>query len=160
MRIRTERAGDRAAIHGLVEEAFGGPREAKLVDALRNGGALAVSLVAEDEGRLIGHVALSRLKSPSGALALAPVAVSPQRQRRGVGSLLVREALGRARRGDWEIVFVVGDPAYYSRFGFSAEAAAPFPCLYAGRFFMALWLAEPGGAPEPVIYAEPFNDLE
>ena len=84
------------------------------------------------EGVVVGHVLLSRLVSPPGALALAPLAVLPDRQRRGVGSALVRAALARAREGGGAAAFVLGDPAYYGRFGFSAEAARGYASPYAG----------------------------
>lgn len=141
MQTRTEQAHDRPAIHALVVDAFGRSPEAGLVDSLRDTGDLVISLVAEHQGRLIGHVALSRLKSPKRALALAPVAVAPQRQRRGVGSLLVREALAQARRGGWEIVFVVGDP------GLSVEerpSTCRSPCYRNGRPSARGFAADPG----------------
>lgn len=160
MQVRMEQAGDEAAIHALVAGAFGRPDEAGLVDALRKAGDLVLSLVAEDKGQAIGQVALSRLKSPERALALAPLAVLPQRQGCGIGSLLVRGALDQARQGGWGLVFVMGDPDYYSRFGFSPETATPFPCAYAGPYFMALCLTDVRSVPEPVVYADPFDDLD
>ena len=75
MLVREESRSDHATIHALVAEAFGQPQEADLVDALRADGDLIVSLVAEEAGELIGHVAFSRLQSPRESLALAPVAV-------------------------------------------------------------------------------------
>ena len=158
MRIRRETADDREAIHALVAEAFARRDEADLVDALRDAGDLALSLVAEDEGCLVGHVALSRLKSPERALALAPVAVCASKQRRGIGSALIRAALERAKALG-SIVFVVGAPDYYTRFGFSAETAAPFPCPYAGPHFMALPLTGAPPPPAPVVYAPAFGQL-
>ena len=124
MPIRDEVEADHAAVARLHRLAFGGDAEARLVDALRRSDTVAVSLVAQsDDAVIVGHVLLSRLVSPPGALGLAPLAVLPDRQRRGVGSALVRAALARAREGGWAAAFVLGDPAYYGRFGFSAEAA-------------------------------------
>lgn len=102
MHIREETADDRAAIHALITNAFGRRDEADLVDALRSDGDLVLSLVAEEEGELVGHVALSRLKSPERALALAPIAVSPSRHRRGIGSALIHTAIERAKTLDCE----------------------------------------------------------
>jgi putative acetyltransferase len=141
--------------------AFGGGAEARLVDALRRSGAAVLSLVAEcGGGAVVGHVLLSRLVSPPGALALAPLAVLPDRQRRGVGSALVRAALARARAGGWAAAFVLGDPAFYGRFGFEAEAARGYASPYAGEHFMAVRLG-PGPLPGAgaVIYPEPFAAL-
>lgn len=131
--IRDEGAGDADAIAALLDAAFGGSAESGIVDRLRRDGDLALSLVAEAAGVLLGHVALSPLAGDlPGALALAPLAVTPKAQRRGLGSLLVRAALDRA--GDAPVV-VVGDPAFYRRFGFREVAGWDSP--YAGPYLMA-----------------------
>ena len=159
MRIRDERAGDGGAIHSLIADAFGRASEADLVDSLRTAGDLAVSLVAAEDGRLWGHVGLSRLRSPERALALAPLAVAEPARSRGVGSQLVRRALERGKAAGYGIVFVLGEPAYYARFGFSTRAAAPFPCKYAGQYFLALPLTGTPTPPAPVVYAPAFDSL-
>ena len=153
MNIRHERVDEIDAIRRLLIAAFGGPAEAKLVDGLREDGALALALVAEDA---VGYVAFSPLKSPSRALALAPLAVMPGRQREGIGAALIAEALRHVRAGGWGFVFVVGAPYYYGRFGFTPEAAAGFDCLYAGPYFMALQLSDDPVGAAPVIYSERF----
>lgn len=160
IQLREERAEDRPGIHQLLVDAFPGPQEAKLVDALRGGGDLAISLVAEEDGELIGYLGLPRLKSPACALALAPVAVAPEHQGNGVGSLLIRDGIERARSAGEEIMFVVGEPAYYARFGFDLDAAREFPCAYSGPYFMALWLTDVRRKPAPVIYPAAFDDIE
>jgi putative acetyltransferase len=81
---------------------------------------------------------LSRMKAPLRALGLAPVSVTPDRQRSGIGSLLIRTALERATREGWNAVIVLGDPAYYTRFGFDAALASGFESPYAGPYLMAL----------------------
>ena len=159
MIIRDEQAGDREAIRRLLVAAFGGGAEAQLVDALRADGDLAVALVAEDEREIAGYVALSPLKSPAGALALAPVAVIPNKQRQGIGSALIEAALRRARDLGCQIVFVVGEPAYYGRFGFTTTAAAGFECVYAGPYFMALNLSQTHVPPAPLVYSGRFAEL-
>ena len=159
MNIRHDRAEDIDAIRRLLIAAFGVPAEAKLVDGLREDGDLALALVAEDAGDVVGYVAFSPLKSPARALALAPVAVSPSRQRQGIGSALIQEALRRARDLGCDIIFVVGEPAYYSRFGFAAEAALDFDSAYAGPYFMALCLSETPVEPAPVVYSDRFAAL-
>ncbi len=157
--LRAERPEDAAAIRALVTNAFGRPDEADLVDALRAGGDLTHSLVAEEKGEIVGHIALSRLKSPAQSLALAPVSVAPDRQGEGIGGALIRAAIARAIADSDALIFVLGDPAYYTRFGFSLETAAPYECAYAGPYFMAMELGETKTAPAPVIYAEAFGEL-
>lgn len=160
MKVREEVSGDLQAIRAVVANAFGRWQEAKLVDDLRKEGDLVVSIVAEEDGKIHGHVALSRLKSPERGLALAPLAVSTDAQRKGIGSALIREALSRAKALDTEIVFVLGEPNYYSRFGFSADVALPFPCPYSGPNLMGLRLGDTQSKPSHVIYPDAFARLE
>ena len=141
MIVRSQTQQDDRAVFEVVACAFGRRAEAQLVDALRQAGDLVVSLVAEEEGRVIGHVGLSRMEAPFPALALAPLSVSPPRQRKGVGSSLVREAIRRAGGESWSAIFVLGNPDYYRRFGFDVDAAAGFSSPYAGRHFMMLPLS-------------------
>ena len=131
--IRPERAGDEAAISRVHTEAFGGPDEAALVDALRGVAEPSISLVAEADSRIVGHVLFTPVtirsdESSSLALALAPLAVFPSSQRTGVGSGLVRAGLDACREQSQMVVFVLGNPDYYGRFGF--EAAAPWGLQY------------------------------
>jgi len=126
LRIRAERESDHADVKGLLVLAFGRENEGKLVEALRKDEAFdeEVTLVAVVDRQLIGHVMFSQLKieSESGsvpALALAPLAVRPDFQNQGIGTLLVEEGIKAARGGGHRIVIVVGDPGFYSRFGFS-----------------------------------------
>ena len=132
MELRPERSGDQGAIHALIQAAFetaehADGNEGQIVDALREQGALAVSLVAEQEGELIGHVALSVVHIEGGRsgewFGLGPIAVAPRRQREGVGSALMRAALDALRARGASGCVLLGDPAYYARFGF--EPAAP-----------------------------------
>ncbi|HEY2014443.1 MAG TPA: N-acetyltransferase [Bryobacteraceae bacterium] len=141
--IRDERPQDWKAVHQAVSLAFGRFAEANLVDALREAHDSVLSLVADEEGGILGHVMLSRMDAPFPALALAPVSVIPSRQGKGIGSALIQTAVGRARMDAWGAIFVLGDPHYYKRFGFDAEAAAGFTCPYAGEQFMVLTLSSP-----------------
>jgi putative acetyltransferase len=140
MIIRKEEPGDRATIHVVVRAAFGRTDEAVLVDRLRADGDRVVSLIAVDDASLVGHVMLSRMKAPFQALGLAPLSVRPDRQKSGIGSSLVREALTQARQGRFEAVFVLGDPAFYGRFGFRSEPASGFTSRYAGPHLMVVAL--------------------
>jgi putative acetyltransferase len=103
--------------------AFGQPDEADLVERLRRNAARYLGLVAVDEGEVVGHilftpVTLHCYQAPYTILALAPMAVRPERQRQGIGSTLVREGLAACRAAGHDVVVVVGHPAFYPRFGF------------------------------------------
>ena len=141
MDIRDENSRDWKAAYLVVSSAFGRLAEAELVEELREAGDSVVSLVAEEDGQIVGHVLLTRMDAPFPALALAPVSVLPARQRSGIGSVLIRKAVESARCKGWAAIFVLGDPNYYGRFGFDREAAAGFTSPYAGRHFMVLSLS-------------------
>lgn len=140
MQIRDENAVDFGAIRALLTSTFPTEAEADLVDQLRHDRDAVIGLVAVPDGAVAGHIMLSRMTAPMRAVGLAPLAVTPSRQRQGTGSALVAHAIGEARAMLFDAVFVLGDPAYYGRFGFSAETAAAFESPYAGPYFMALAL--------------------
>jgi putative acetyltransferase len=159
--IRPAEPGDAAAIRRVLMAAFPTSAEADLVEALTRDGDAIVSLVAEREGEMVGHVMLSRMRHPRRAVGLGPVGVVPGFQGGGIGARLIEAALGIARATGEEIVFVLGEPDYYRRFGFSTQAAAPFASPYAGPYFMALTL-KPGfalPAEGEAAYARAFSDL-
>jgi putative acetyltransferase len=143
--IRCECPDDIPAIHAVIKEAFGRPDEADLVDALRASGALALSLVADVGGRIVGHVGFSPITIGGihHALALAPVAVAPPCQRRGIGAALVRRGLEQCRDIPCPVVVVLGEPAYYNRFGFIPASAYGISCPFPvpDEVYMALKLA-------------------
>lgn len=140
--IRPERPGDAAVIRAVVEAAFGRRDEAELVDRLRQDGDSVISLVAVDGHRIAGHVVFSIMAAPFRALGLGPVSVVPDRQGTGVGSRLIDTGLARAKQGGWQGVFVLGEPAYYRRFGFDPALAGGFRSRYAGPYLMALAVGE------------------
>ena len=140
MIIRDEKQTDSEAIHELVAAVFRRPDEAVLIDRLRSDGACAISLVAVKGDEIVGHVLFSRMTAPFRALGLGPVSVKANRQRAGIGCQLVRTGLDQARAGGWQGVFVVGDPKFYSRFGFDPDLASGFMCRYSGPHLMALAL--------------------
>jgi putative acetyltransferase len=160
MTLVEEHSGHEEAIRGVIVNAFGRNDEARLVDDLRTDSDLAISIVAEEAGEVCGHVALSHLKSPEGALALAPVSVLKAKQHQGIGSALVRRAVQRARECGYQIIFVLGEPRYYTRFGFTAEEAASFKSRYAGPNLMALNLTGYRIKSAAVLYSYAFDILE
>jgi putative acetyltransferase len=151
-----------SAIRAAHLAAFPTAAEADLVERLRRDGDAAIALVARADTDLVGHIILSPMAAPLRALGLGPVAVAPEHQGRGVGSALIGAALASARTSGWEAVFVLGDPAYYTRFGFSVSAAEGFTSPYAGPYFMVLAL-DNGGLPVRtgrVDYAPAFRVFE
>lgn len=165
MNIRPEKPDDEAAIGEVVAAAFGGPAEAQLVTRLRNGGDLILSLVAEDDGKIIGYVAFSRvwierdgIRAPG--VSLAPVAVRPDVQRRGTARALIGAGHLRLKTLGEKIVFVLGDPDYYKRFGFSHELAKPFACVYQSEYLQALRLSPDAPTAGEVIYSAAFSGLD
>ena len=122
MRVRSEESRDRAAIHSLNIAAFGRSAEADLVDVLRDTASPLVSLVADIGSAVVGHILFSPVSLMAGKhlriMGLAPMAVAPEYQRKGVGSALVREGLRQCRELGYQAVVVLGHAEYYPRFGF------------------------------------------
>lgn len=121
--IREESIDDVYGVQWVNAEAFETTAEAELVDALRENDAIFGSLVADLGGRVVGHILFSEVSigvhpySPL-TLGLAPLAVLPEMQNRGIGSMLVKEGLAYCRRLGAEVVVVLGHPGFYPRFGF------------------------------------------
>jgi len=164
MHVRAEEPADIPAVHAVNRAAFGSLAEATLVDALR-GQADVLSLVAEEDGHVVGHIMSSPVRLSGAedvrAMALAPMAVAPARQRAGIGSALVRDGLVRCREQGVAALFVVGHPEYYPRFGFSRASGFGFTCEFdvPDEVFMALELA-PGalrGRTGQVFFNEAFR---
>ncbi|QYJ79706.1 GNAT family N-acetyltransferase [Shewanella acanthi] len=143
--IRAESPFDIGAIHALTKTAFlDAPHTAHtehfIVDALRDAGALTISLVAEVDGSLVGHVAISPVSISSGVsnwYGLGPISVLPERQKQGIGSNLMLSALQQLKAKGALGCVLVGDPAYYSRFGFVHQNNLTYPDLPA-EFFLCL----------------------
>ncbi len=133
--IRLETPEDQASIHHVNQEAFGQSQEADIVDGLRARSALAISLVAVQETLIVGHMAFSKVEVTSEqssfeALALAPLAVLPAYQNKGIGSQLVLAGLNECRRLGYEIIVVLGHPDYYPRFGFVPAKPKGIKCEF------------------------------
>ena len=130
-----ESQADHDAVRAVHVAAFPTPAEAGLVDGLRGAGRAVVSLVARQDERVVGHVLLSPMSvesNPAGltVLGLAPLAVLPELQRRGVGSALMHAATARCRELGVAAVVLIGDPAYYGRFGFETASRFGLVCEY------------------------------
>jgi putative acetyltransferase len=161
--IRAEAPADHDAIHDVIVSAFLGARrgshtEQFIVRALRAGGELTVSLVAELGGRVVGHVAVSPVKI-SGThvdwFGLGPISVLPACQGRGIGAMLLEAALSALRGRGAQGCVVLGNPAYYNRFGFRAEPGLVLPDVAADHFMA---IAFRGQVPSGVVaYSEAFN---
>jgi predicted N-acetyltransferase YhbS len=139
--VRLEAPEDRAAALEVERAAFGSDEEAAIVEAVRDDEG-SFALVAEEDGHVVGHVQLSRARiGESPVLALGPVGVAPPRQRRGIGSALLRAALEEARRRKEVAVILLGDPAFYPRFGFEPASGFglrnPYAGVSAGDFVIA-----------------------
>lgn len=143
--VRAERGEDFLPIRHVNLAAFGRPQEADLVEALRDERAILLSLVAEVQSSVVGHIVFSRLwidhaLGATASVALAPVAVLPAYQRRGIGTALIKGGLDWLRLKAEQSVFVLGEPDYYARFGFSAAKASSIQTPFPPEAFMALEL--------------------
>lgn len=144
--IRPERPEDAPAIRAVHEAAFPTTAEADMVERLRAHGKAVVALVAEDEGRIVGHILFSPVTLEPAAevsgLGLAPVAVLHGHEKHGVGRRLIQNGLAEARARGAGFVVVLGDPPYYSRFGFEPAARHGLRNEYgASEAFMVFKLA-------------------
>jgi putative acetyltransferase len=161
MSIRTATARDREAIRLVEEHAFGQRAEAGLVDALVESGDSVLELVAEEDGHVVGHILFSRLYVDHGnrrfpAVALAPLAVEPSFHGTGIGGALIREAHVRLKQSGEKLSLVLGEPAYYGRFGYAHGRAREFESDYQCEALQAVaW----GEAPESgkLVYASAFS---
>ncbi|MGH9410862.1 MAG: GNAT family N-acetyltransferase, partial [Vicinamibacterales bacterium] len=143
--VRRESADDLGAVRAVNEAAFGRPDEANLVDELRHEGAVLGSFVAEENSHVVGHILFSRILIETGdesvlSVALAPMAVSPSQQRRGIGSQLVRVGVEWLRTRGERSVLVLGHPRFYQQFGFSTDRARTLATPFPPSAFMALEL--------------------
>ncbi len=150
--IRPERAGDADIIRGLTEDAFkfndhSNGTEGAIIDALREADALTISLVAVIDNETVGHIAFSPVTIEGdhlGWFGLGPVAVRPDLHKRGIGSALIRDGLARLKQAGARGCVLVGDPAYYGRFGFENDPAMRYEDV-PPEYFMRL--AFDGSAP-------------
>ncbi len=163
--IKEEGRAHWAGIAALNMQAFGGNTEAELVERLYREDRVVLSLVAlDDNDSVVGHILFSAIDLEVDghdvrAVALAPMSVDASHQRQGIGGRLITEGLAKLTQKDWDAVIVLGHPAYYPRFGFSASLAQKLAAPFSGDAFMALEL-KPGalaGTRGSVRYADAFG---
>ena len=171
--IRKEQPEDIEAIRVVVERAFDGTDEVILVDRLREAGKATISLVATEDDQVIGHILFSLVTiesnshaasdKPLAAIGLAPLAVLPEFQNCGTGSLLVNAGLDECRQAAYQCVVVLGHPAYYPRFGFVPSVQYNIKSEYdvPDEVFMVLELTGNALSNHPGIvkYQPEFNDV-
>jgi putative acetyltransferase len=165
--IRSEQNEDADAIHAVHTAAFPTGAEARLVDALRESGNTSVSVVAVLEGKIVGHVLFSPVSiepttGTTRGAGLAPVAIRPEHQHRGIGTALIEQGIAACRGAPFDFIVVLGAPAYYHRFGFRRALATGLANEYGvDEEFMVLEL-RPGslsGLRGLVRYAPEFATL-
>ena len=148
--IRQEQPDDVAAVRAVNESAFGQPDEATIVDSIRAACPDSVSLVAVDGNQIVGHILFSPafVSGENGyvqAMGLGPMAVAAERQRQGIGSLLVQAGIEAMRKRNCPFINVLGHPEYYPRFGFVPASRHGLSCQWEGvpdEAFMVLILDE------------------
>ncbi len=167
MQVTAEKPGQRPAVLALNSEAFGGPAEAALVARLDRDGVVVASLVAEEQGRVVGHILFSALSvevegRPVEAVSLAPMCVAPGRQGQGIGSRLVRAGVEAVRSRGAEAIIVLGHEWFYPRFGFRHDLVRNLSCAFnAYEAFMGLELKPGalGGRKGICRYPKAFDDI-
>lgn len=167
MLIRPEKPADHAAVRQINLLAFDGEPEADLVEALRRDADPVISLVAEDDGEIVGHILFSPVSVDSVAdnlvMGLAPMAVAPDRQREGIGSALVRAGIAACEAAGIGGIVVLGHPGFYPRFGFRPASEFGLESEYAvpDEAFMALPLgaADFGASPGTARYHPAFASV-
>ena len=162
--IRDVEAADHAALRALLVEAFEQPGEADLVEALRKDGDVVLERVAISGDRIAGHVLFSRLTVEAGgaswpAVALAPLSVGAGFRRQGIAAALVEDAHGRLRAGGETLSVVLGEPAYYGRFGYTHARAAGFASDYQCDALQALSWTNDAPVRGRLVYAKAFGGL-
>ncbi len=163
-KIRAEEAKDINAIRDINIAAFQSHPfsqqiEHLIVDALRKANGLTLSLVAEFKGRAIGHIAFSPILVNNKDVqwhGVGPVAVLPEFQNKGIGSALIHEGLDRMKSFGSHGIVVLGDPAYYTRFGFEHDSAIMYPGPPADHFMCQVFS---GNVPAGVVSYHPAFDI-
>ncbi len=166
--IRNEQPQDQKAIAKVLESAFAGQGEQKLVDLIRARNEIIVSQVALVEGELVGHILFTAARAETAppntrGVALGPVAIQPPFQQQGIGSALIRSGLQACRALGYDFAMLLGHPQYYPRFGFSPAQQYGLQSVYnAPRAFMVKELRPGGlrGVKGTLFYISAFEDAQ
>lgn len=167
--IRTEKENDHKPIYDVNKLAFQQEDESKLIEKIRKGENFIpeLSIVAEIDNRIVGHILFSKIKiignSDYESLALAPMAVIPEFQRRGIGSELIKKGMDKAKKLGFDSIIVLGHKEYYSKFGFQRASKWDVKCPFdvPDEVFMAIELTEKAleGKAGTVEYPDEFNEV-
>ena len=156
--IRPAHEEDLEEIVALNDLAFGDKAEGRIVRKLAKSGESVLSLVASDDAGIVGHIQFFRIDVEGApAVGLGPMSVHPDFQNTGIGSGLIQMGLMALEGAGESLVFVLGHPEYYPRFGFSAEEAAPYQADWSGEAFMALQLSDEAPASGRLTYPAAFG---
>lgn len=157
--LRPAREEDEDAISALNTLAFAGPDEARILAALERDGDALLSLIAHDDREILGHIEFFRIlvDGEDVVAGLGPMCVHPEHQNSGIGAGLVRLGLTAMQGAGRTLVFVVGHPDYYPKFGFSADLAAPFTAPWSGPAFMACRLSPDAPKSGTLTYPRAFK---
>jgi len=157
--IRQATNDDDETITALNDLAFGGPDEARIVRQLAADGDSLSSLVVHNDREIVGHIQFFRILVEGADIAagLGPMCVHPDHQKRGIGGGLIRIGLTLMEGAGRNLVFVLGHPDYYPKFGFDAALAEPFSAPWAGEAFMALRFREDGPSAGALTYPSAFE---
>ena len=157
--IRPARAEDADAIIALNDTAFGTPDEAKIVTQLLADGDSLASLIAHNDREILGHIQFFRILVDGKDIAagLGPMSVAPERQKSGIGRGLIKLGMTMIEGQGRELVFVLGHPDYYPKFGFSPEVAARYEAPWSGPAFMGIELSETAPRSGKLTYPKAFG---
>lgn len=157
--IRYAGEDDFEQIYALTDAAFGGKDETQIIQRLDRDGDNLLSLVAHNDREILAHVQFFPVLIDGADIAagFGPMSVAPEHQRKGIGAGLLRFGLTLMEGAGRQMVFVLGHPDYYPRFGFDAETAKPFEATWSGPAFMALRFGEGGPAGGALTYPAAFG---
>ena len=157
--IRQAREEDAEAVRALNDAAFGTPEEAQIVAQLAKSGDSLASLVAHNDHEILGHVQFFKIAvdGEDVAAGLGPMSVSPEYQNEGIGGGLIRFGLTMMEGQGRALVFVLGHPDYYPKFGFSPEIAEAFLAPWSGPVFMAIKFGDAGPKSGALTYPDAFG---
>ena len=168
--IRKEEEKDHKQIYEVNKLAFQQENESKLIEKIRKSENFIpeLSIVAEIDNRIVGHILFSKIKiigdSDYESLALAPMAVIPEFQKRGIGSELIKKGIDKAKELGFDSIIVLGHKEYYPKFGFQRASKWNIKCPFEvpDDVFMAIELTEKAfeGKAGTVKYPDEFNEAE